>query len=710
MDKGSTPLYKAPGIRDGDSWSFQTLEEVHETSGYADEIEHILKLANGRNSAQDIIAKLGEVGLDPATATAVIEDMFALGIVVDSRNQIESFHQTTNNPPYFPRTLTDSELAEYTREDPFTPRKGRAQKAKRLGSVVIGLGRERISTRAFSEEPVSLEELITCLDAAYAKEIRPIPSAGGLYPLRFYGIVSKPSTKLPQGYYQYDHTDSSLIQIEEKFDAQALQNIFNAEKTLLGAPSAIVVAADTSRHNGKYANRGYRFTLLEAGQAAQNILLTATELGLNTLEYGGFQDEKLAHELAMPNGEVPLITIAVGRLNKTNSQIPKDNLPNFETLIGPNMPVRSVRTEVSPEKTKELYEYISVGEYYPLGSELPDFTVGIGSTVEQSRLKATVEAYERYSSGNLKVDLSSPASSLGGNWLDPRNVRPMSKDQLEKKPYLKEFNAKETMEWVQGKRADGTDVWVPVDLVYYPLHLQRRLVSEADSSGVAAHFDVDEAKKRAFYELIERDAIMRLWATKQSPKQVNPEQLGVHICKMNLYWKSHSRTNEVFDLSVDGAGVALAISRSNDGSWPFFVSGAAAASSFEQAAAKAYQEMQGLLVGSLDSPQDQFINSTDVKSPRDHGLFYHNPINSKEIDWLWDDPQHQDMPKIYPRDLIDKYNPIIIELSKGETPLHVVRVICPELVPISFGFGNEYHLHPAIGLSQFTPTAPHFFA
>ena len=55
----------------------------------------------------------------------------------------------------------------------------------------------------------------------------------------------------------------------------------------------IVLAAVFTRSQKKYGPRGYRYTLLEAGHAGQNICLRAAELGLSTLCMGGFVDSAL---------------------------------------------------------------------------------------------------------------------------------------------------------------------------------------------------------------------------------------------------------------------------------------------------------------------------------------------------------------------------------------------------------------------------------
>lgn len=714
MDRGEYyPLYKKPGLRKDDTWSFHGTDEIHDVSVYAEDIAKILALANGKNSAADILKQLESADCDPKLADELIDDLTSLGVMVDSRDQTKAFHAITNNPPHFPRNMTEQELIGYTSEDPFVPREGDIVRAERLGSAIIDLGRERKSCRSFAKAPLSADVIMTCLDAAYAADIRPTPSAGGLYPLRLYAIVRENGSDIPLGYYQYDHQDQSLVRFNDDVDERSLKHIFNDEGLLKNAPVTLVIAANLERHTGKYANRGYRFTLLEAGHAAQNIALSAQELGANSLEYGGFQDEKLADELGMDENERPIITIALGHSGESKNHDISAGLASLERIVGSNLPIKKVVTDVSPEGLSGQYYYSTLAEYEPIGSAgKVDYALGAARSLELSRLKALAEAYERYISGDIRHDVVSPADQLKGEWLSPDTIRPLTDEQMADKAYLERFSPEQMIEWVKGYRVDGQPVLVPIELVYYPLSLDRKLVSEADSSGVAAHFNKEEAIRRGLLELLERDALMRLWMTKEIPDRIDWTILPEYFRKRNSYWQQQGRTTDVLDLSHDGIAIALVISKSTADEYPFFISGAAASiDSFEAALEKAYQEAEVLLLGALSEGVVEPVNAEAVHSPREHGQFYHHPKNKSEIEWLWQGPEKNTLPSVETIDkVIDRYDPIVVELTQDVAPLHVVRVICPELVPINFGFGNEYHTHPAIDLLNYDPTAPHFFA
>jgi SagB-type dehydrogenase family enzyme len=63
----------------------------------------------------------------------------------------------------------------------------------------------------------------------------------------------------------------------------------------------------------KYGQRGYRFTLLEAGHVGQNLVLAATALGLGSVAVGGFFDCRVEELLSVDGvNESALYAVAVG--------------------------------------------------------------------------------------------------------------------------------------------------------------------------------------------------------------------------------------------------------------------------------------------------------------------------------------------------------------------------------------------------------------
>ncbi len=97
------------------------------------------------------------------------------------------------------------------------------------------------------------------------------------------------------------------------FEPERLRGALVDREIAERAAALLVVTAMIWRSRFKYGERGYRFALLEAGHAAQNMLLAATGLALAALPLGGFYDRRL-DELVGADGldEATLYAIALG--------------------------------------------------------------------------------------------------------------------------------------------------------------------------------------------------------------------------------------------------------------------------------------------------------------------------------------------------------------------------------------------------------------
>jgi SagB-type dehydrogenase family enzyme len=158
--------------------------------------------------------------------------------------------------------------------------------------------RRRRSGRAEVSRPVRLAELATVLSISYEARDRvggagrrPIPSAGALYPLELY-VVALCVDGLERGIYHYDPFRHRLALLEP-FVLAEVRDAFVDPAILDTASALVVVTAMFWRSRCKYASRGYRFVLLEAGHLVQNALLAAATLDLPALPVGGFYDRRL---------------------------------------------------------------------------------------------------------------------------------------------------------------------------------------------------------------------------------------------------------------------------------------------------------------------------------------------------------------------------------------------------------------------------------
>jgi nitroreductase len=66
----------------------------------------------------------------------------------------------------------------------------------------------------------------------------------------------------------------------------------------------------------KYGRRGERYVKVEAGHAAQNILLQAVSEGIGAVPVGAFYDEDVRKALGLPSDHEPLYLIPLGQTRK----------------------------------------------------------------------------------------------------------------------------------------------------------------------------------------------------------------------------------------------------------------------------------------------------------------------------------------------------------------------------------------------------------
>jgi SagB-type dehydrogenase family enzyme len=185
---------------------------------------------------------------------------------------------------------------------------------------------ERRSERKFSGEPISLPVLakILCLGDGISKEMpqsdgtnwlmRTAPSGGALFPIDLYCIALKVDGIDP-GLYYFHTLQNNLIQLNQFEYTQKLLESTYLDESLNKAAAFIFMSAVMPRIKFKYGERAYRFTLLEAGHIAQNLLLATHAMGLGGLPVGGFIDDKINDILQLDGcDEIALYGVLIGAL------------------------------------------------------------------------------------------------------------------------------------------------------------------------------------------------------------------------------------------------------------------------------------------------------------------------------------------------------------------------------------------------------------
>ncbi|MBZ5539689.1 MAG: SagB/ThcOx family dehydrogenase [Acidobacteriia bacterium] len=176
-------------------------------------------------------------------------------------------------------------------------------------SLEEALARRR-SVREFSTTPLTAQELSQLLWAAqgitHPEGLRTAPSAGALYPLELYVATAA-------GFYHYDPQLHRLRKHAEGDLRPALYRAALEQPPVLQAPAVFLIAAVYERTAKKYGKeRAVRYVHIEAGHAAENLLLQAVTLNLGAVPVGAFDDAQLQKAASLPAGQRPLYLIPAG--------------------------------------------------------------------------------------------------------------------------------------------------------------------------------------------------------------------------------------------------------------------------------------------------------------------------------------------------------------------------------------------------------------
>lgn len=141
----------------------------------------------------------------------------------------------------------------------------------------------RWSPRAFAEQPVGPDTLLSLLEAA-----RWAPSSSNEQPWRF--VVATKNQPV-----EYDRLLTCLLEGNRKW-----------------AYRAPVLMLSVARMGFEEDGRPNRHAFHDVGLATENLLLQATALGLVAHPMAGFDIEKARAELRLPSGYEPVAMTAVG--------------------------------------------------------------------------------------------------------------------------------------------------------------------------------------------------------------------------------------------------------------------------------------------------------------------------------------------------------------------------------------------------------------
>lgn len=163
-------------------------------------------------------------------------------------------------------------------------------------SLVEALNKRKSSKKLVSDGKTNQAELGTFLKWSAGKsetreQFRYYPSAGQLYLNQIFVHIHTVAG-LESGWYGYNADEHSLVNIDISFHANdaMVQNDMHYHY-------CVIVAADLKYAIHNYGERGYRFSLLEAGHIVQNMMLVAASLDKGIAPIGGFDDKEINRHL-----------------------------------------------------------------------------------------------------------------------------------------------------------------------------------------------------------------------------------------------------------------------------------------------------------------------------------------------------------------------------------------------------------------------------
>ena len=288
----------------------------------------LLRHLDGENDVATVLGRLP----DPDAGGRLLAELAGLGAVdVEPRPVGRFLHEITKrgglpgdglSPDDTARLVTDGEYRHYPGNE---RTKLEATVSEELAAF-HALTRRRRSADAFAPGPIGLPTLGTLLHTACGVtgsvdiagrelRLRAYPSAGALYAVEVYPVVLDVAG-LDPGVYHYLAFEESLEHLRPGSCRGALlDSALPAQRSDIdGASVAFCLTGVFSRFERKYGEGGYRILAAEAGHLAQNLILTATALGLGARPVGGFFDDLLNRMLGLDTGkEQFLLCVLLGQ-------------------------------------------------------------------------------------------------------------------------------------------------------------------------------------------------------------------------------------------------------------------------------------------------------------------------------------------------------------------------------------------------------------
>lgn len=157
----------------------------------------------------------------------------------------------------------------------------------------------RRSIRSYSGQSLAIDELAYLLWCTQGVQkvvmdsatLRNVPSAGARHALETFLLLNNVDGMNP-GIYRYLALEHMLTEINLQPElADRVTEACFGQKMVKACPAVFIWVAVICRMNWRYASRGYRYILLDAGHVCQNLYLAAESLGCGVCAIGAYSDD-----------------------------------------------------------------------------------------------------------------------------------------------------------------------------------------------------------------------------------------------------------------------------------------------------------------------------------------------------------------------------------------------------------------------------------
>ena len=128
--------------------------------------------------------------------------------------------------------------------------------------------------------------------------LRAAPSAGALYAGEVY-VVASDVEGLPPGAWYYDVRRHELVELTRGALLERIEAALEQPGRVHDAAAVVLLSNVFSRYRRRYANRGYRYALIDSGHIGENLRLAASAAGWASLELPDFHDDLLNELLGL---------------------------------------------------------------------------------------------------------------------------------------------------------------------------------------------------------------------------------------------------------------------------------------------------------------------------------------------------------------------------------------------------------------------------